>query len=122
LRKLIHEVTEEVTIQAVKNLEQLSTQHELAMNEIGGAHRAAAMHPDTSRLQALKRAENEAKAAKRFDEAMKKERLERLQKEEEASKLLHIREEIRLRENDKAKFLADRRPFRTRNVNTKPER
>jgi hypothetical protein len=115
-------VTEEVTDQAVRNLESLTAQHDQAMSEIGKAHRAAANHPDRRRERELQRIENEEKAKLRHERAMKKQRAERKRKKESESKLIRLRENIRLQEDCKAKCLVERRPFHAKNVETKPER
>lgn len=110
-------VTRQVQTAAIQKIEELTKKNDLAMAEIGMAHRAAAGLQNIEKLKSLKRLKNEEVARNRGSAAM----IQQLkQKEAEKSKSMAIlkrKEEVRQIENKLSKELISRRPLSVTNPN-----
>lgn len=110
LKILADALTEQARNKALQNIQILTRKNDLAIAEIGMAHRAAAGFQNLERLKSLKRLKNEEVARNRGASAMHK-----LVKENEARSatslaVLQRKEAVRKAEDLKSKELISRRP------------
>lgn len=119
---LVDELTSEVEDEMFQQIEHLTEAHDLALGEIGEAHRAAmnALTPSESEdLKRLKRLKGESLAKERYKAALKKEREGKVVQKENSAKLQQIRDKIWIEAGIRAKELSDRMPFKPLSQNLK---
>ncbi|CAL8114088.1 unnamed protein product [Orchesella dallaii] len=117
IKNLAEAVTEEAQNTAIENIRHLTTLHDLAMAEIGMAHRAAAGYQNVEKLKSLKRLKDEEVAKNRGTAAMMKLAKDNESKIASNLALLKRKEEVRKAEDKKSKEIISRRPLSTTNSN-----
>ena len=109
----------QATAKAISDIQRLSKQNDLALEEIGMAHRAAQGIHQIEKLKSLKRLKNQEVAKNRGSQAYLKELKKKEEEERKKEEILKRKEEVRREEDRKSKEMISnsRRPLQVQNLN-----